>query len=213
MTKDPHILIIDDHRLFADGLALILRNLGGTNVTVRNDAQSALKDTDQLRDYDLILVDLHMPQFSGFDFLMAVKAQSLNLSVAVISGTDKRSDIERTVQLGAKGFISKQTNGKKFLKAVTSLLNGKSVLLSKWASEIDWCQTTSTGSMAADCPVTGRQLQVLELMSNGLQNKQIALALGISPYSVKDHVKNLFRNFEVHNRTLCVQTARDQNLI
>lgn len=214
MTKKQQILIIDDHQLFAEGLTLILNSLASrVMVTICTEALTALEDIEKLKKYDLVLLDLHMPYFSGFDFLMAIQARNLNLPVAVFSGSDSKIEIERSIRLGAKGFIPKCTNSDELISAVTLLLEGKCFLSQKWDGEIGRFYDRGSESALTSVRVTNRQMQVLKLMSNGLQNKQIALALGISPYSVKDHVKGLFRHFQVNNRTMCVQTARDQNLV
>lgn len=207
------ILVIDDHVLFADGLGLILGGLGpNIDVTIRNDAQDALVDKPWLRSFDLVLIDLHMPQFSGFGFLTAVQTQGLDVNVAVISGSEKQVEIERAIRLGTQGFIPKDSDSEELLSAVAQLLEGKRYLPLQWAGKIDWVSNSDASVSAVDV-LTKRQFQVLELMRDGLQNKQIGVALGISTSSVKGHVEHLFKNFHVNNRTSCVQAARDQGLV
>lgn len=204
--------MIDDHKLFADGLALILDNLDyEVTIEVCNDAQIPLKDIDSLKKFDLVLVDLNMPEFSGFGFLSAVQAQEIEIRTAVISGSDRKVEIERAIQLGAHGFIPKDSSGSELIHAVSQLLEGKRYLPMDWDGEIDWFVDQQASMPTAH--VTKRQMQVLELLQHGLQNKQIALALGISDSSVKDHIKGLFRYFQVNNRTACVQVAREQKLL
>lgn len=212
-SSRKNVLIIDDHKLFADGLALILSGLGEhINILVSNDAAACLTDKKLIASIDLALIDLHMPRFNGFAFLMAAATQKLLLDVAVISGTEKEAEIERTLKLGALGFIPKNSDSREMLTAVSDLLEGKRYLPKHWDGKINW------GAPELNTPldiggITERQRQVLELMRDGLQNKNIAIAMGISVSSVKGHIELLFKNLNVNNRTACVQAAHDAKLI
>ncbi|RBP53780.1 response regulator [Arenicella xantha] len=207
------VLIIDDHKLFADGLKLILHSAQEiAEVDIASDAFVLLSDKEKLLSYDLVLIDLHMPRFSGFGFLTALKTQSLPVNVAVISGTEKKSEIERAILLGARGFIPKDSESVELNQAVAQLLSGKRYLPQQWLGEIDWLPPETKETVKSH-PLTVRQLQVLELMRDGMQNKQIALILGVSTSSVKGHIELLFKNLNVNNRTACVQAAREARLI
>jgi len=213
MKTLKRILVIDDHFLFAEGLAMLLESCGyDYKVNISDDAQKALTDHKKLLAYDLVLIDLHMPNLSGFGFLSAIKAQSLNITVAVISGSDKKAEIERAISLGAQGYIPKDSRSEEFIHAANELLQGKRYLPLIWDGEIDWKTNSDNEGIASD-ELTERQRQVLELMKDGLQNKQIAMVLGIKPSSVKGHVEQLFKKIRVNNRTACVQIAQERKLI
>ena len=213
MSIVKKILIIDDHQLFADGLAMILKSSGHNfSVQTSDDPEGLLENTTKLAKYDLILIDLHMPGLSGFVFLSAVRSQSLNLVVAVISGSDKKLEIERTIKLGAQGFIPKNSNSQEFITAAQQLLKGQRYLPMEWDGKIDW-RTDNNDEIIYSNILTNRQRQVLELMRDGLQNKQIALVLGIKRTSVNGHVEQLFKKTQVNNRTSCVQVAQARKLI
>jgi DNA-binding NarL/FixJ family response regulator len=212
-SSRKNVLIIDDHKLFADGLALILSGLGdGINILVSNDAAESLADEQLMSSIDLALIDLHMPRFNGFAFLTAVATQWRGLTVAVISGSEKPAEIERTLKLGALGFIPKNSESDEMLAAVAKLLSGERYLPAHWDGKINWVAPGLEASIDLG-KITERQRQVISLMRDGLQNKNIALALGISVSSVKGHIELLFKNLNVNNRTACVQAARDAKLI
>lgn len=207
------ILIIDDHKLFADGLALILSGLGDhISVLVSNDAAESLADKALMSSIDLALIDLHMPRFNGFAFLTAIATQKRSLTVAVISGSEKPAEVERALKLGALGFIPKNSESGDMLLAVSKLLNGERYLPTHWDGKINWVAPHLDASIDLG-KITERQQQVVSLMRDGLQNKHIAVALGISVSSVKGHIELLFKNLNVNNRTACVQAARDAKLI
>ena len=206
------ILIIDDHALFADGLSLILKSLGShVDVSISNAATPVLNDIESLVNNDLVLIDLHMPTMDGFSFLSAVRVQKIPITVGVISGTEKKGDIERAIGLGAQGFIPKDSPSAEMLKAVTLLLNGKNYLPAQWLGEVDFLDYAHQADNNE--AITERQRHVLELMKDGLQNKQIAIVLGISVSAVKGHIENIFKTMGVNNRTACVQVARERGLV
>jgi DNA-binding NarL/FixJ family response regulator len=215
VTKQKKILIIDDHPLFADGLSLILQSMGpDITVSVRSNAQRVLEDKPDLLSQNLVLIDLYMPSFDGFAFLTAVKTQKINVPIAVISGAEDKSDIERAIGLGAQGFIPKDSKSSDMLHAVEQLLSGRRFLPYHWLGEIDWLPVTQpSGNVVNSEQLTARQRQVLALICDGMQNKQIATVLGISVSSVKGHVELLFKNLNVNNRTACVKAARERGLI
>ncbi len=206
-------MIIDDHSLFVDGLALILRNLGqDVDVSTSNSAAACLINPMSLENIDLVLIDLEMPSMNGFNFLSAVRMQNLPLRVAVISGTEKKSEIERALSEGAFGFIPKDTPSHEMLSAVTHLLAGNRYLPPKWLGYIDWKPNVDIRGRHS-ATLTKRQRDVLELVADGLHNKQIASVLGISISAVKRHVENVFKKLGVNNRTSCVKVAREKNLL
>ena len=212
-SKSKKILIIDDHKLFADGLALILNSMEtNREIVVCNCAQSALSNLAELTSFDLILVDLHIPIFSGFAFLTAIKTQKLNVKVAVISGVEKRLEIERAIRLGAEGFIPKNTDASGLHTAIDKLLSGQRYLPEQWVGKIDWTRNNTKKRYEVD-ELTERQLQVLSLMQEGLKNSQIGITLGVSTSAIKRHIELLFKYFNVNNRTSCVQAAQDQGLL
>ena len=180
--------------------------------TISSDALEALGEREFLLSHDLVLIDLHMPKFTGFGFLTAIQTQEIPIDVAVISGSEKLSDVEKAIRLGAKGFIPKDSDSSEMLKAVNDLINGKRYLPIQFDGKIDWVLPQLKKPIKAN-PLTKRQTQVLGLMCDGMQNKQIAAVLGISTSSVKGHIELLFKHLNVNNRTACVNAAREKKMI
>ncbi len=211
MNNEKKILIVDDHKLFADGLAMILGNCDQQFVVqTSDDPQGLLDNIQQLTNYDLVLIDLYMPTLSGFVFLHAVKSQGLPIIMGVISGASKKAEIERAISLGTQGFIPKESSSEEFVDAAKLLLDGQRYLPIEWLGVIDW-KTPSAEMVDNVDELTPRQQEVLELMGDGLQNKQIAATLGVSISAVKGHVEHLFKKTQVNNRTACVCIAKEKN--
>jgi DNA-binding NarL/FixJ family response regulator len=207
LPPDTRLLLIDDHQIYLDGLSL---TLGSLCEGVRLDhARNAAEALQQVREtpYDLILLDLQLPDSSGLSLMQKLRAADAMVPIAILSASNSPSDLEAALQLGAAGFISKTTDGKTLLDAVTQLLYGAQVVIGDTALKID--RQTS----AREVGITPRQLEILDLLAEGLPNKVICQRLSLSEDTVKTHLKALFSSLDSHNRTECVTQARKLGLV
>lgn len=213
-NRPKRILLLDDHRLFADGLKSLLLELDSTLlVDLSASAKPLLDNLTSLSVYDLVLTDLQMPTMNGFAFLKAVQTQKIRLRVAVLSGSQSERDIESAMALGACGYIPKDSSGEQMLSAVSKLLNGERYLPDEMFAFTDWVKASSS-IPTIDTPVLGaRQLEVLSLMRDGMSNPDIANVLGVSLSAIKRHVEKAFKALNVNNRTSCVREAERLKLI
>ncbi len=190
------LLLVDDHRIYLDGLALALREL--TTTTQIDTAQSAAqaRTLQQQNDYDLILLDLNLPDESGLSVLRDWQQQAIASPVAMLSASDSGHDIQQALKAGALGFISKSADGNVLREQVARLLLGESL-------------PAPAALASADGP-TPRQHEILLLLAQGQSNKLISRQLNISEDTIKTHLKSLFQLLDVHNRTACVNAARER---
>lgn len=226
------ILLVDDHALFRDGLALVLEKIeDGTQVYQAENADSALNLISSQSDLDLILLDLHLPGTNGFELLEAIKAKVPEIPVAIISADENASMIQQALNLGANGFITKTSNSKVMLSAIQLILAGdvyvpKAILgnaaqapvpqprsVESTEHQSDTTRQESSNQAAMTIKLTNRQQAVLKLMANGMANKEIAKELGMSPSTVKVHVAGILRAFDVANRTQAVAFAQTNGLV
>lgn len=212
--KSTKIIIIDDHQLFSDGLELMLSDWK-PNITVdrENSVQKLLVEPKNLQQYDLAILDIQLPGLTGLNLLEAIHAQKIMLKTVIISGTSNQSEIERALSLGAIGFISKDCDRAEMLQGIQATLAGDRFLPRKWRGQIDWQKTLTPNRASTVNGIRPRQLEVLRMMRDGLQNKQIALVLDVAPSTVKFHIDSLFKMLDVNNRTACVKAAIDKKLI
>lgn len=212
------ILIIDDHRLFADGLAMIVQRLDTpTEVTICNNARTLLDSKESLTRYALVLMDLQMPNIDGFGFLTSLRVHNIGVRVLVVSSSENRSEIEKALQLGASGFVPKNAPAAEMLTGVTTVINGGRFVPEHLVGPISWprAQYSETSIADVECvgKLTERQIQVLSLMQAGNSNIEIAQILGVSESAIKGHISRLFKLLCAKNRTACVRRAIQQNLI
>ena len=187
------LLLVDDHRIFLDGLALALAPLA-RDLQV-DTAQNAAEAEQRLQQqtYDLILLDLRLPDEPGLELLQRWLARGEGTPVAILSASDSAVDAQAALAAGALGFIPKSADGKALRQAVTRVLLGETL-----------------PAPSSTSPLTPRQLEILQLLAEGLPNKAISRQLGLAEDTVKTHLKALFETFAVHTRTACVSAARQR---
>lgn len=197
-------LIVDDHRLFSDGLGGLLAGIyPGIEIDREADGRAALRALDARDDYDLMLLDLRLPDVDGLEVLREMAAARLSTPVAVLSETSDYQEIYAALKEGALGFIHKSVDRAELEKAVNAILNGE-----KYLSDLSGnADLGDAPAPAASDLLTRRQHEVLVLLSEGLLNKQIAARLGASEHTIKIHVSAIMRKFDVRTRTACVNRA------
>ena len=189
------LLLVDDHRIFLDGLSLALAPLcPDLHIHTAQNADEAEACLRQ-HDFDLILLDLRLPDVPGLELLQRWQRQGRMTPVAILSASDSNLDAQAAMAAGALGFIPKSADGDDLRQAVTRVLLGETL------------QAPVSGDKP---PLTPRQQEILLLLADGLPNKAICRRLGVSEDTVKTHLKALFQELDVHNRTACVSAARQR---
>jgi DNA-binding NarL/FixJ family response regulator len=216
--KVANILIVDDHRLFAEGLSRLLETLDRAVVLEQcYSAQQAIQQLDRSnKKYDLLLIDLLMPGIDGIGLLRAIAERQISTPVAVVSSTDDTGTINQLMMNGAIGFIPKSVSSDVMLSAVTTLLKGDIYLPDELWGQLDFLDSgrySATDLTSSQASLGERQIEVLRLMADGNTNKQISTILAISQATVKYHIGILFKALGVKNRTACIHAAQAQHYI
>ncbi|HEX5687813.1 MAG TPA: response regulator transcription factor [Ideonella sp.] len=205
-TTDLHVLLIDDHPLFSIGFAHALQTAGaGIQVRTAESIDAGLATAADWPLLDIVLLDYRLP---GQDGLVGVRRFGEVLPLVarlLISGLDDDQLAARARQAGACGVLSKSLSLPGLLEALQTVAAGG-----------EWFQPTGRvdGGLdeAADGP-TVRQMEVLNLVAQGLPNKLIASQLGIAERTVKLHVTALLETLRAQNRTHLLVVARDRGLL
>ena len=208
-------LLIDDHLLFTDGLEYVLNRVSAAaNITQTASAVEALKILEQETEFDLVLLDLNMPDMGGITFIETLNQRPVFTPIAILSATENISQIQQALDAGALGFISKAASSEELILAVKSLLEGET-WYPDWyvSSRLRDEQNQSNDSAIKDYGITNRQLQVLKLMVEGHSNREISEFLHLSEATVKSHISALFRTLESKNRTECINIATRRGII
>ncbi len=202
------ILIADDHDLVREAIALFLQQQDSLIITSVADVDQALEVIEKERPFDLVLLDYNMPGMNGLDGLAKVLAHDRTNRVALMSGEANRKVAEDALKLGAAGFVPKSLPAKSLGNTIKFMAMGEQYAPLDFMTAED--DDPSTHELAKD--LTPRELQMLEGITQGKSNKQIALDFGITEPTVKLHVKTLYSKIGASNRTQAAIMARDAGL-
>lgn len=199
------VLCVDDHPVVRDGIAAIINlqpdmTLAGAAAT----GGEALERFFDLRP-DVTLLDLRLPDMSGFDVIKNIKGKSPNARIIVLSSHEGDVDIQRALEAGAQGYVAKGIVRDELLETIRSVHAGKRRLPAAVAQKL--------AEHLGDEPISPRELEVLSLMAAGKRNKEIAGELSIAEDTVKMHVRNILSKLQVNDRTEAVTMALRRGII
>ena len=208
------ILIADDHPLFREAIHNVISDgFPGSEVMETADLDSALVLTQEHDDLDLILLDLNMPGMHGLNGLINLRNEAPTIPVVIVSAEQDKQIVLQAITYGAVGFITKSSPRVQMTEAIQQILNGN-VYLPPDIIRTQKCGTRRMNDAPSFPPellqaLTRKQLQVLERMTKGESNKQIAYTLEIAETTVKAHVSAILRKLNVHNRVQAILSAGD----
>lgn len=200
------VLLVDDHRIVREGLSYMLE--GVEDVVIVGEAGGGHEMLELLPSLapDVVLLDVHMPDMNGLDALGRALAHHPDLKVIMLSMHDRAGYVRQAVTLGALGYLLKSTGLEELVRAIRLVADGRPYLQGELA-----------GALMApheDRPhLSPRELDVLGLLTDGLENKQIARSLDISEATVKTHLKSLYRRLGVRSRAEAAAKALRLGLI
>lgn len=198
------IIIADDHPLFRGALSQAVRGIAGEIVIIEaGDFEAARAAAAGNPDADLMLLDLAMPGVSGFSGLTSLRVEFAGLPIVIVSASDDCATVRRALELGASGFISKSSGIEEIRAGTQAVLEGDI-----WAPNTDLTVQEEDPDLAELIDrlrtLTPQQSRVLTMLAEGLLNKQIAFALGVSEATIKAHVSAILLKLNVDSRTQAV---------
>lgn len=206
------VLLIDDHSLFREGLRLLLERMGGAfEILEAGDCEAAFEIVKLNADLELVLLDLGLPDMPGLEALSFLRSHHPAIPVVVISAANDRPSVLEAINRGAMGFIPKSSDSALLTRALQMVLAKEVYIPANVFAAADSGKELKPDASAQKndttlltLGLTGRQVEVLALLVQGLPNKLIARKLGLSEATVKTHVAATFRGLNVGNRTQAV---------
>jgi DNA-binding NarL/FixJ family response regulator len=199
-------LIIDDHPLFREALHSAVQ-MAYPEVDMV-EARSITEALDLLADakpFDLALLDLSMPDVHGFDGLLQLRTRYPRLPVVIVSGYEEPKIISEALSYGAAGFIPKSARKSDLANAIRSVMEGAIYVPETYEGQPPDADSTDRAEMVQRLStLTPQQLRVLQMLRQGLLNKQIAYELQVGETTVKAHVSEILRKLNVYSRTQAV---------
>lgn len=199
------VLIVDDHPVVRAGLATLLRKEAELKVT--GSAHSAEEALEILKrsPVDVMLLDIRMPSLSGIDLLNLLKDAENPPLVLILSSYEYEEEIYRAVKAGARGYVSKNASRAEIVGAIETVIRGGKYFPGNIAALIAEREERSS--------LSPREIEILEMVSKGLTNKEIARVLEISQYTVRNHINHISAKLDVGDRTEAATLALQQGII
>jgi len=205
------ILVVDDHPMFREGLASVLRHWPAVgNVLQAGDAEQAMALAAGQPDLALAVVDLRLAGTGGLVVVAQLQRLRPALPVLVLSSSEEPDDVRRALAAGALGYCPKSAAPATLLAALQLVLAGQ-VYVPPLMAQAPAAPTTTT--TADGSGLTPRQREVLQQLCLGQTNKQIARILAMQEKTVKGHVSAIFRALNVVHRLQAVEAARRAGLV
>lgn len=202
MTRRPRLLLADDHPLFLEGVRRFLENKYEV-VGTAADGKTLIAAAQQLRP-DIIVVDISMPEMNGLASAQIINKTLPSAKFIVLSVHSEQAYISEAFRVGVRGYVSKRAAGVELLTAIKQVLEGRTYVTPLASPE------TATGSTAKR--LTVRQLEILRLVAEGYQNKEIAQLLKISVKTVEFHKTRIMSELDIHTPAGLTRYAIDHGI-
>jgi two-component system NarL family response regulator len=211
------VLIVDDHALFRRGLQMVLASEPDIDVVGEaSDGAEAVEKAKALKP-NVVLMDVRMPKRSGIEAAGAIRDELPDAKILMLTMSDEEADLYEAIKAGASGYLLKEISIEEVPDAIRSVWAGQSrispSMASKLLSEFAAMSQRGGDSKAAGAQLTPREMQVLKLVAQGLNNKDIAEKLFISENTVKNHIRNILDKLHLHSRMEAVVYAVKEKLL
>lgn len=212
MSEQTKVIIVDDHPLFRQGLRDVLETDASLIVIGEAaDGEVAIELVHEAKP-DVVLMDINLPTINGLQVTRRIKSQLPEIKVIVITGYDDDEQVFHAVRAGASAYCSKDVPPEALINIIQTVQEGFYVVDDKtmrYDELIDWIEQKIgrlDGPLVGERdelfqPLSPREMEILEHVTRGLSNKEIAYRLGISHQTVKNHMTAILRKLRVDDRT------------
>ena len=196
------VLVIDDHTLFRSGLGELLERRGITVVAAVGDGLEGERLARELHP-DVVLLDLRMPEIDGISLLNRLKDGELDLPIVMLTTSTEERDLVDSLRAGAQGYLLKDMEPDELIDSLEQIMEGRTVVAPDMTGVLAKVIQGDELELPEETPfatLTPRELEILCHLAEGLSNKMVARALGITDGTVKLHVGSILRKLHVHSR-------------
>lgn len=207
------VLIADDHALIREGIKQILELEEDISVVGQaNDGEEAFELAEKLNP-DIILLDINMPKLNGIETLRRFKDMGIKSKVIILTIHEDKEYILKTLKLGANGYLLKDSSANTLIEGIRKVAKGDNYIQPSVADLVNSTNNDVDNKIIEKInSLTNREYEVLVLIAEGLNNKDIAERLYISEKTVKNHVSNIFKKLDLNDRVQAAIFAYKNNI-
>jgi DNA-binding NarL/FixJ family response regulator len=213
------VLIVDDQELITASLAIVLG--GEEDIEIVGTAENgkvALELTKQLSP-DVVMMDIHMPQMNGVEATGEIKRQFPSVKVMILTTFEELGYVRDALAAGAEGYLLKAIHPKDLAAGIRLVHHGGTLITQEIAKQLitQWINSSEKvieeKSNRKDFGLTEREIEILEELSKGLTNREIARKLYLTEGTVKNYISNIYSKLDVTGRHKAVFKAKEQGII
>jgi DNA-binding NarL/FixJ family response regulator len=208
------VVLVDDHPVYREGLAKLLRESGVDVVAQAGNGADAMSIVEEAAP-DVVVMDLNMPGMSGVDVTRKLVERTPASRVLVVSVSAQEEDVTEAILAGASGYVLKDGPVEEVVAGIQAAANGESLISPRIATMLLRRMRLDEPAEAAGTrpvpPLSERELQVLRLVAEGKGNQEIGEALYIGQSTVRNHISSILMKLQVENRVqAAVRAVRDR---
>ncbi|HJP65673.1 MAG TPA: response regulator transcription factor [Actinomycetota bacterium] len=217
MSRRISVLVVDDHRMFAEAIEMLLAGQDGIEILGTATTGEEAVDLASRQAPDVVLMDIDLPGIDGIETTKRVRQVAPGAQVIIITAFQEPGTIAAAIQAGASGYVPKTKAADELLTVIRSAAAGEMVLpagqLSAILARVQQNQQNLTEAERRLADLTSRELQVLQSMADGKSTPDMARELFISPLTVQTHIKNILSKLDVHSKLEAVTFAVRHGLV
>ena len=212
------VMVVDDHALFRRGLEMVLSQEPDIElVGEASDGQEAIDRAQEVMP-DIVLMDVRMPKRSGIEATAQIKEILPHVKILMLTISDEEGDLYDAIKAGASGYLLKEIPIEEVADAIRTVSAGQSRISPSMASKLlnEFAAMSKASDERPQMPsprLTDREMEVLRLVAQGLNNRDIAKQLFISENTVKNHIRNILEKLHLHSRMEAVVYAVREKMI
>lgn len=207
------VMIADDHSLIREGIKQLLEFDGSIEVVAEaSNGQECLEKLNNIS-FDVLLLDINLPDKNGLEVLEEIKKNNPEIKVLILTVHNELEYLIKAVDIGVDGYILKDSESSELKKAIQYVISGENYIQASLLPALNNRLANRDIDRDKIDSLTGREMEVLIQIANGMINKEIAMNLNISERTVKNHISNIFKKIDVSDRTQAAVFAIKNNII
>lgn len=212
-TSQQKVLVADDHLLVRDAIVAAISKAGGFQIFVASSLNSVFEQLKENGPFSITLLDINMPGMNGVSSVQRVVDEATAGAVVMLSGNASHDFVSQGMSVGASGFVSKSMRLGALAPALKLVLSGEKFIATSIISDFSRNQASSSDEESDKLKLTKQEREILRLVAQGLQNKEVAWQSGQSEVKVKMHMRNICKKLDVTNRTGAALKARELGIL